>query len=67
MTIDTLSRDKSTEDAYYPVHEIFLPATIFIIENVVNLDKLNEHLYAICVEPLNIISTESSIRLFAVI
>lgn len=65
--IDTLSPDKITEEGYYGVHEVLLKNDIFIIENIANLDKINVINLKCIIAPLNIISTESPIRLIAII
>lgn len=65
--IDTLSPDAVTEEGYYPAHEILLSKNIFIVENIANLHLINIHQCQCIVAPLKIVSTESPIRLVALI
>lgn len=64
--IDTLSPDNITEGGYYPVHEILLSQNIFIIENIAHLDKIKQFNCQCIIAPLKIVSTESPIRLIAI-
>lgn len=67
--IDTLSPDKISfdSDGYFPMHEMLLSQDVFIIENIGNLEKINQNECTCIIAPLNIITTESPIRLIALL
>lgn len=67
LGIDTFSPDLITKNMYCPVYEIFLSRDIFIIENIAHLEKINVLQCRCIIAPLKITSTESPIRLVALI
>jgi kynurenine formamidase len=67
LGIDTLSPDAINNSGYFPVHEILLSKSIFIIENIAHLEKINTTEFRSIIAPLKIDSTESPIRLAAIL